>query len=213
MADQDYVAQLEQYAQQLEHKNTELQQAYSSSSFSAQQSNNPVEYQLNVKDIHEDIERQLRGQRLKRDQYGNETWKDPGKKEQDLIALNEYGISLIMETVLKYVNKNTMLSFYDEMRINEILGDLGDELADVVFCNYEKMGMNTKAKQSRYLLIVLGILHMVESAYRRALKGKEREEINASRIFTQSDGGRLGSGLSMSSPVRKKFSLLKPSTW
>ena len=137
-----------------------------------------------------------------------------GKKEIEvidttLILFNDYGVNAILSIIGNYIDKNTILSFYDEMRINEILADLGDELANFVYCNYEIMGMDTEFKKTRFQLTVLTILHAIESTYRRSLRGKTMEDLNSSRIFTQSDviGNR------QQSLIKKKFNLLKPNTW
>ena len=70
------------------------------------------------------------------------------------------------------MNRNTILSNYREDRVMEILHDLGHELADLVYINYEKMGLDTVEKRSRSALIVINVLHMIESSYNRALNGK-----------------------------------------
>ncbi len=92
-----------------------------------------------------------------------------------------------MEIVTKYLDKNTVLSNYKEERIYEILADIGEEMTLVVFCNYEKMGMDTAYKKSKFRIIVVTTLHIIESTYRRALGGKTSEDLNQSRIVTQSD--------------------------
>lgn len=129
--------------------------------------------------------------------------------DEKLILFNDYGVNSIMSIIGNYIDKNTILSFYDEMRINEILADLGEELADFIYCNYETMGMDTDFKKTRYKLTVLTIIHSIESAYRRALRGKASEDINSSKIFTQMDN--IGKG--QQTPIKKKFNLFKPGTW
>ena len=100
--------------------------------------------------------------------------------------MNQYGVQLIMNLLSFYLNRNTILSNYKVERIFEILYDLGNELADLIYINYETMGMNTSEKKSRYTFIVMNILHMVESAYSRAIGGAELESLRSARIVTQS---------------------------
>jgi hypothetical protein len=126
--------------------------------------------------------------------------------------LNEYGVSEMMRIISMYVTKETCLSFYSEERINEILADLGDELNNFLYCNYEKMGMDTKFKESKYKLIVLNVLHVVESCYRRALNGNEQDNLRTRAIVTQNQGINTG-GFEKRIPMRKKWNPLKPSTW
>ncbi|KKL06301.1 hypothetical protein LCGC14_2597380, partial [marine sediment metagenome] len=116
----------------------------------------------------------------------------------------------IMQILGNYINKNIILSYYDEERIYEILGDLGDELALFLYCNYEKMGMTTEFKKSRYILLVLNLLHIIESAYRRALHGNAMEQINTNTNIIQNE--RIGVGGGLMPMPKKKFNLLRMNT-
>jgi len=133
--------------------------------------------------------------------------------DDDKKPFNEYGVSELMRIISMYVTKETFLSYYEEERIYEIMSDLGNALADFIYCNYENMGMNNKFKESKYIMIVLNVLHTIESCYRRALKGAEQENIRTRSIVTQSQG--MGSGaVGMRRSINKaKFNPLKPSTW
>lgn len=195
-------------ADELRQKNAQLNTALSSSSYQGQEDGNLISYQLDTGEMLSKIEHFLRGEYITTDESGNEYWAK--QEDKKLILLNDYGISSIMSIVGGYIDKGTMLSFYDEMRICEILADLGDALSNFIFCNYEKMGMDTEFKKTRYPLMIINIIHFIESAYRRALRGKTSEDLNTSRIFTQSDiiGNR-----SAISPTRKSFNLLRPGTW
>ncbi len=209
MSGEDFLQALEDDARDLREKNIELKTALSSNTaYQSQTDTNLIEFQLDTKEMLEKIEHFLKGDIAIIDQEGNEYWtKQPN---EDLILFNEYGVNSIMLIIGNYIDKNTMLSYYTEDRINEIMGDLGDELANFLFCNYEIMGMNTEFKKTRFPLTVLTILHSVESAYRRAIRGSTMENLNTSKIFTQSDiigGGR------MQQQIKKKFHLLRPSTW
>ncbi len=201
-------------------KNLQLSTALSNSSYQGVEEPNLIQYQIDTGEMLSKIEHFLRGEYIATDKEGNEYWAKPmitvkeGKKEMEvidttLILFNDYGVNAILSIIGNYIDKNTILSFYDEMRINEILADLGDELANFVYCNYEIMGMDTEFKKTRFQLTVLTILHSIESTYRRSLRGKTMEDLNSSRIFTQSDiiGNR------QPSLMKKKFNLLKPNTW
>lgn len=126
--------------------------------------------------------------------------------------LNEYGVSELMRIMSMYVTKETFLSRYDEERINEIMGDLGDALNNFLYCNYEKMGLDTKYKESKYALLIINLLHTVESCYRRALGGAEQENLRTRAIVTQNQGfGQMGGQQGPS--MKRKWNPLKPSTW
>ena len=126
--------------------------------------------------------------------------------------LNEYGVSELMRIVSMYVTKEVFLSYYTEIRIIEIMSDLGNALNNFMYCNYEKMGMDTKFKESKYTMICLNLLHVIESCYRRAIEGAEQENLRTRAIVTQSQG--FGGGGQQSSIVhRPKFNLFKKDTW
>lgn len=210
----DFIASLQNEVNELKTKN--YQQHINMASTMVPEGHNSIEYQLESESLLAKIENFLRGARKVIKQEGNdlvEVYEVPeDDKGNKLYFLNEDGVNSIMVLINQYVDKNTMLSDYSEERINEILADLGDELAFYFFNNYEKMGMDTDFKKSRYPLTVLTILHTIESAYRKAIRGKTSENINTSKIFSQSD--LLGMrGTNPQAQAKKKFNLFKPSTW
>lgn len=135
--------------------------------------------------------------------------------DEEMKPLNEYGVAELMRIISMYITKETFLSYYTEDRINEILGDLGDAINNFMYCNYEKMGMNTKFKESKYTIIILNILHSVESCYRRAIGGAEQYNIRSRAIVTQNIGGGSGvGGMNIARANQKqRFHPLKPSSW
>lgn len=88
-------------------------------------------YELDV------IRHLLKGETLERDKDGNELWVQPEDPNQ--IILTSHGVHLIMNTILFYLNKNTLLSNYDEKIINEKMEDFAITLSDVIFMEYEKV--------------------------------------------------------------------------
>jgi hypothetical protein len=132
--------------------------------------------------------------------------------DDELVNFNKYGVAELMRILSMYVTKETFLSNYKEERINEIMGDLADALNNFWYCNYEKIGMTTKYKESKYHLIVLNILHVVESCYRRSVDGSEQENLRTRAIVTQSNNvGGMGG---IRGPVQKpKFNPIDKSTW
>lgn len=130
--------------------------------------------------------------------------------DEEKKPFNEYGVSELMRIMSMYVNKETILSCYKEERIMEILGDLGNALADFLYSNYEKMGMDTKFKESKFQLITINLLHVVENCYRRALGGSEQKHLNIKGVITQS--GYLG-GVSGQAAMKERWNPLKPKSW
>lgn len=223
--DLDFLKRLEDERNELKDKNSQLNQAISTASYQGQEDANLIQFQIDTGEMLGKIEHFLRGENIRIDENQNEYWakpkktvevKDGNKKklievtDEEQILFNDYGVNSIMSIIGNYIDKNTILSNYDDMRINEILADLGDELANFIFCNYDVMGMDSNFKKTRFQLTVLTILHSIESTYRRALRGKTMEDLNSSRIFTQSD--RMGN-TGMAPQSKKAFNAFKPSTW
>lgn len=151
----------------------------------------------------------LKGMRMKDLGYKYVEVLDEEKK-----PLNEYGVAECMRIISMYVTKETFLSYYTEERINDILGDLADALNNFFYCNYEKMGMDTKFKESKYTIMILNIIHAIESCYRRAIGGAEQYNLRSRAIVTQSQGGSNTGAMNMArSQSRSRWHPLKPSTW
>ncbi len=206
--EKEYMQGLQSQTDQLQSKNIELSSQLAASNFQTQEDRNLIEYQLDASDMISRVEHFLKGETVGYDTEGNQVWLK--QEDENLILFNEYGVNSIMTILGSYIDKNTILSQYDEMRINEILADFADEVAIFIYCNYEKMGMDTEFKKTRYGLTVMTIIHSVESAYRRSIGGWTSRELNSSRIFTQSDIKGPAMGLSA---TKKKFNLFKPRTW
>lgn len=154
--------------------------------------------------------------KLKKVRLKNLGYKYVEVNDEDKKPLNEYGVAEFMRIISMYVTKETFLSYYTEDRIFVIMGDLGDALNNFLYCNYEKMGMNTKFKESKYTIMVLNILHTIESCYRRAIGGAEQYNLRSRAIVTQTQGSGSSAGamnMARMGARSKRWSPLKPSTW
>ncbi|KKN39987.1 hypothetical protein LCGC14_0737580 [marine sediment metagenome] len=213
MADEttEYLNKLEAINKAQENKINELSGYTSNAVMNQTQDTNLIVWQLELDNILERIEHLLKGDIIKSDAEGNAEYVTP--TDNSLVILNDYGVQLIMNVVSFYLNRNTILSNYSEERINNILYDLGNELADVVYINYETMGMTTMEKKSRHELLILNILHTIESCYNRSLGGGERDSLRSARVVTQSltPSGSMGNPMAM----RKKHmgGILNPRNW
>lgn len=164
----------------------------------------------NYKDfLLEEIKKGLKGKNKKFVSKGNAVKEVPDKSR---INLNEYGISEIMNALSMYINKETFLSYYKEDRINEILADIGDKLNEFLLINGKLMGLDTEYKKTKYPLMVVTILHTIESAYRRALMGNENRGTREGIIITQHQP-QAGAGQMPMHVPKKKFSPFDKSTW
>lgn len=115
-----------------------------------QQEQNMVKDQLDLSEELERINNLLRGNVI-RDVDGVSTWVAPTDPEMEV--LSEYGIHLIMNTITFYINKNTLLSNYDEQTINDKMEDLAGDLADTIFMEYEKVFQYPSMEQVEEKLI------------------------------------------------------------
>lgn len=96
-----------------------------------------VSEQLDVGDVLDKIHNLLRGYILKRDDKGKMRWTKPDNN--DLIILSDYGITTIMRTIQMYLNKNTLLSNYDDKQIMAKMEDISNVINDNVFMKYDKI--------------------------------------------------------------------------
>lgn len=179
----EYVKQLSAELGEARGKVTELSTALSGSNVSRE--GNFLQYQIESRELLDMLENFYRGKYLSVDKEGNQIWKE--STDKDAKTFNEIGVAMMMEVVTKYIDKNTMLSSYQEKRIMRIIGDLGNEIILLILCNQKKMGMDTYVKKTRFRMIVVSTLHMIESAYRRAINGDTVTKVNESRIVTQAD--------------------------
>jgi hypothetical protein len=97
---------------------------------------NIIKEQLDLSEELRKIENLLRGKIQYSDDNGELKWKDPATKDD--VVLSEAGINLVLNTIQWYLNKNTLLSNYDEDMIFAKMEDFSISLADALFMNYEK---------------------------------------------------------------------------
>lgn len=110
-----------------------------------------IQQQLDLGDELERIDYLLRGYSLEHnDQTGMTSWKKPTNTE--MIILSEYGVHLIRNTIAWYLNKNTLLSNYDEATINTKMEDFANDLNDTVFMEYEKVFQYPTLKDCKDIL-------------------------------------------------------------
>jgi hypothetical protein len=109
-----------------------------------------------------------------------------------------------------YLNRNTILSNYDEPTINWKVFDFGNEMADLFYLKYEAMGLKDLEKRKLYPIIVRELVDIVHSAYLRALNGGERESLHEQRTVSQQET-ILPQGYSVNGqPALRERSMLSP---
>lgn len=176
----EYIEQLETALQQ--QQNQQTQQGWGASVLTGGEAQNLVEWQLDFKKEKLDIERLLRKQVVVRDEEGNEVYKDPPPGEE---LFNERGVQAILELLSWYLNKNIVLSNFDEDTINMRVKQFAHALRRLVFLNYREFGLDTEYKQKHYETIVMKLVDVVEASYNRAYQGGERESLRTARMVTQ----------------------------
>jgi len=152
---------------------------------------NLIKWQLELDSILERIEHILRGDKPTMEN-GNMIFTPP-KNEKDAI-FNDYGVAEIMRILTMYLNRNTILSNYDEDTINWKVLDFGFEISDLIFLKYEEMGLDTLEKRKRYPMIIRELVDTIHSSYLRALNGGERDSLRQARQITQSEN-IIGNGM------------------
>ena len=136
------------------------------SAFAPQFQDNLIKWQLELDNILERCEHILRGDKLVFDN-GNLTWQ-PNIMEKDNI-LNEYGVAEIMRILSMYLNRNTILSDYDDTEIREKVLDFGRELNDLFYMKYEEMGLVGLEKRKNYPMLIREMVDIVHSSYKLSL--------------------------------------------
>jgi len=119
------IAKLNLQAQELSHQQQQQQ-------FNDETPTSMIKEQLDMGEELERIDYLLRGYVLDK---GN--WVAP--KDNDLVVFSDYGVHLIRNTIAWYLNKNTLLSNYDEDTINNKMFDFANDLNDTIFMEYEKV--------------------------------------------------------------------------
>lgn len=96
-----------------------------------------IKEQLDLDEEIQRIEFLLKGYVSQRNENGEQVYEL--SNNPDMIVLSDYGVQLILDTVTWYLNKNTLLSNYDEATINSKMEDFASDLNDDIFMSYEKV--------------------------------------------------------------------------
>ena len=128
-----------------------------------------VDIQLEVDSIKADIYHLLKQDRLILDKATGQTdWKEVPEKDR---SLTDWGVERLMQTIHFYINKNTLLTNFDEKQIRQIMYTFMKEINDLVLLKYEylfrdptfeecqaiiKDKVNNKKKMQMFTLEILG---------------------------------------------------------
>jgi len=210
--DESYIRGLEDELRSEKMRGDQLANSHPNALFNAADNENLITWQLELDNILERIDHLLRGHSLKFDKAGNLNWEEP--KDKSLVVFNEYGVQEILRILSMYLNRNTILSNYNEETINWKIFDIGQEITDLIYMKYEKMGLDNKDKIKLYPIIVRQLVDTIHSAYLRSLNGGERESLRTARTVTQTEPLNQQMPMNpMGGNSVKSFSFFKPSTW
>lgn len=125
------------YAQAVQRQQQDVRQFASNTLISGQGLNqNLVQWQLELDSILERVEHMLRGD-MPKFVNGSMIFVSPDTSEQKIFT--DFGVAEVMRILSMYLNRNTILSNYDEETINWKVFDFGNEVADLIFLKYEVM--------------------------------------------------------------------------
>jgi len=182
---------------------------YPSSIYSAPAKQNLVEWQLDFKSEFIDIERTLRCDIISKDKDGNQVWiKNPDSSK---VFMNDVGVNDVLRTILLLINKGKVLSNYRVEEISPRVKMILNEIRTLIYNNYEAYDIDNEYKMNNYSLIVLSLGSLIEDAYKRAINGLERKDLNQARVVQQNEP--LMGSMPMQQSQSKKTSWLKPWTW
>lgn len=176
------------------------------SAFAVKQEDDLVKWQLELNDILERAEHILRGD-VPEWVNGHMVWKSNPHPQHN--PLNEIGVHEILKLLAMYINRNTILSDYDNEEINFKVFDFGRRLNNFIFMRYDEIGMDTEQKRKSYETIVGEMVDLVHSAYKRALHGGERRSLREMINISQASQS-YGMGMDPNGNHLQERSFLNP---
>ena len=192
-------------------RSTDPRQNSQISSFSSKANEDIIKWQLELNDILERAEHILRGD-VPTFKDGHIVWEKCEHPEKN--PLNDTGVQEIMKILALYINRNTILSDYENKEINFKVYDFGRAINNLIFMRDFEFGMDTEEKRKNYEMLVTELKDIVHSAYKRALEGSEkrslREMINVSQQTSTS--AQLGNGVTINAQgqAQRERGLLNP---
>lgn len=115
------------------------------SMFGLPSEDNLIRWQLDMKEDLDRIYHLLKGDQIKEDAKGIISYVPA--THDDLKPFNEFGVQMIMNIMMFYLNRNTLLSNYDEPTIKEKVLDFGRRLSVLIHNRYEEIMMTVDLKQ------------------------------------------------------------------
>jgi hypothetical protein len=109
-----------------------------------------AEEQLDVEEIIDRIYNLLQGRELKDNGSGVKDWIE--SKDNQMKILSDWGVQRIMQIVRFHINKNTLLSNFDEVQINRLMYHFTTEMNDLVLLKYQKLFRETTFEECKQIM-------------------------------------------------------------
>jgi len=163
--DDRLIKQLDQENDRLEQENEHYKQMVNGQVGlpNVEEQDNLIRWQLDLKDDLDRLKHLLKGDEINYDSKGNVVFTEP--KDKNLIPFNNYGVQAIMNIMSFYINKNTILSNYDEQVIKWKVHDFGIDLNDFLFNSYEDMMITLDVKKEIESLIRKKVIKLKNGRY------------------------------------------------
>jgi hypothetical protein len=171
-----------------------------------------VKWQMDLKEIFDRISHTL-GYVRKEYEDGTEQFEKAKDKEQ---IVNEKGLQLIMYILHSYLNKNTILSYYDDEQINFKIKKIGREIVKVIHEKDEEIGFDTSEKRKMMRLVAISLIDEVNSAYNRARFAHEANSMRkiVTETINQNNNPMMNkSGMQMNYGGGKQTKWYNPKNW
>lgn len=153
--------------------------------FNDEQKDDLTRHQLDLSKTKSDIAHWLNGDFPREDEKGKMGW--VANTNDEYKVLNDFGIREVMRIINIYLSKDVIMSNLKEDRINQICGQIGEELNDIFFTKYDEIGLDTDSKLKNYSSIIVTLTHIIYITLMRALDGKERISVTENRIVNQTE--------------------------
>jgi len=108
-----------------------------------------AEEQLDVEEIIDRIYNLLQGKEMK-DVGGVKEWVE--NTNNDMRILSEWGIQRVMQTVRFHINKNTLLSNFDDGQVNNLMYRFTTEMNDLVLLKYSMLFREMSFEECKEIL-------------------------------------------------------------
>jgi len=110
-----------------------------------------VNVQLDVDSIKEEIYHLIRQDNYRLDKNGVGVWESIKDEKQK--SLSDWGVDRIMQLIHFYVNRNTLLSNFNEKQINRLMYRFMLELNDLVLLKYELLFRQATFEECRDIIL------------------------------------------------------------